>query len=174
MPRNIEAKYRNALLPEVAERARAVGATDSGVLIQTDTFFNATAGRLKLREQAGESDGQLIGYRRVDNPEARASDYLIYRTAVPGELSEALAHALGVMAVVRKRRHLFTWRHTRIHLDEVDSLGSFVELETVLHGGLTDSDARAELAHVESALGLSKDDIVAEAYVDLQERLQPK
>jgi predicted adenylyl cyclase CyaB len=70
---------------------------------------------------------------------------------------------------VRKRRHLFLYRHTRIHLDEVEGLGPFVELETVMCGQ-PESEAHAELQHVAAALALKPDDAVPRPYVELLPR----
>ncbi len=167
MARNIEAKFAGADLTTVAERARLAGAVDSGVLVQKDTFFGSGQSRLKLREQAGQSGAQLIAYRRADERAARASDYLIYETADPVGLTAALGLALGAGIVVEKRRHLFLWRNTRIHLDRVAGLGDFVELETVLGDGRTDAQGVDEFLQVQSALELRRDDIVPAAYADL-------
>ena len=168
--RNWELKCRCGDLEAVRGRALALGARDVGVLEQTDTFFPAPEGRLKLRE-FGEGAGELIAYRRADGTEARGSDYLLCQVSEPERLREALAFALGTRVVVRKRRRLLLWRHTRIHLDDVEGLGSFVELETVM-SGQTDAAARAELEEAAAALGLDACEPVSGAYVDLLERQQ--
>jgi predicted adenylyl cyclase CyaB len=80
--------------------------------------------------------------------------------------TEALAYALGVTGVVTKTRHLFLHRATRIHLDDVEGLGAFVELETVM-SGQSDRDGHAELEEIAAALGLRPDDRVAIPYVEL-------
>jgi predicted adenylyl cyclase CyaB len=168
--RNWELKCRCGDLEGVRSRAFALGARDVGVLEQVDTFFPAPEGRVKLRE-FGEGGGELIAYRRPDGTEARGSDYLLYQVPEPERLREVLAFALGTRAVVRKRRRLLLWRHTRIHLDQVEGLGAFVELETVMTGQ-TDAEARAELEQVAAALGLDACELVSQAYVDLLEEQQ--
>lgn len=161
-------KCRAADLAAVRRRAEALGARDAGVLHQRDTFFPAGPGRLKLRD-FGDGRAELIGYRRPDTPEARASDFFVCPVADPITLAATLSHALGTAGVVSKRRHLFLYRATRIHLDDVEGLGGFVELETVL-AGQSDEAAHAELQEVAAALGLEPEARVAEAYVDLLAR----
>jgi predicted adenylyl cyclase CyaB len=121
-------------------------------------------GRLKLREIEGAT-AELIQYARPDEPAARASDYVIASIPDPAPLREALARALGVRAVVAKRRTLFLWRHTRVHLDDIEGLGAFLELETVITDQ-SEADARAEIAE---ALAIRDQDQLACSYVDLVE-----
>jgi predicted adenylyl cyclase CyaB len=68
--------------------------------------------------------------------------------------------------VVAKRRTLYLYERTRIHLDRVADLGDFVELETVVTDQ-PEAAAHAELAHVATALALRPEDAVSAAYVDL-------
>ena len=95
-----------------------------GMLRQRDTYFAARRGRLKLRVEEGALGGELIAYRRDDAAEAAESGYVLAPTAAPEELAEALDAALGTVVVVSKRRRLFLWEGVRIHLDEVDDLGT--------------------------------------------------
>jgi predicted adenylyl cyclase CyaB len=163
--RNIEVKVRCPDLEAARLRAQALGASDEGFIPQCDTFFEAPAGRLKLRVFQ-DGSGELIGYRRADGADARPSDYLIHKTSNPETLKEVLAYALGERGTVRKRRRLYLYRHTRIHLDEVEGLGTFVELETVIRDQ-PQHDAQAELEDVRLALGLDACEVVPVAYLDL-------
>jgi predicted adenylyl cyclase CyaB len=169
--RNIEIKARCLNLASARERAAALGAQPAGLLVQRDTYFHVPHGRLKLREINGET-AELIQYSRPDATEARASDYLVVPVADPTLLREALARALGIRAVVAKRRELYLWRHSRIHLDDVEGLGSFLELETVLTEQ-SEADAREEIAAAVAALGIRDEDRVALSYVDLIESRSP-
>ena len=166
--RNIELKCRCADLDEVRRRAKELGATDAGALQQHDVFFDAPLGRLKLRD-FGDGRAELISYRRPDLREARGSDFFVYPVAEPAALRATLAHALPTGGTVRKRRHLFLYRRTRIHLDDVDGLGQFVELETVM-SGQSESEAHAELRHVAAALSLKPEDAIPQPYVELMPR----
>jgi adenylate cyclase class IV len=166
--RNIELKCRCADLAAVRRRAEQLGATDAGVLHQHDTFFDAPLGRLKLRE-LGDGRAELISYRRPDTRQARGSDFFVYPVADPAGLRATLQHALPTGGSVRKRRHLLLYRHTRIHLDEVEGLGGFVELETVM-SGQSEDEGHAELEHVAAALALKPEDAVPHPYVELLHR----
>jgi predicted adenylyl cyclase CyaB len=166
--RNLEAKYRAPDLSLVESRCAALGARLAVDLRQADHFFShgkGTTRRLKLRE-FDPRHGELISYQRADANHPRCSDYLIYETAAPEALREVLAHALGAGPVVAKRRRVYLFGATRIHLDEVEGLGTFVEIETVL-AEEADSGAAAEFETVANALGLTADRIVPGAYVDL-------
>jgi adenylate cyclase class 2 len=164
MARNIELKWRCVALGPILARALAAGARDEGLLAQVDTFFAAPRARLKLRD-CGNGTAELISYRRADEAAARTSDYL--RLAVPAEpMLAILEHALEVTGRVVKSRHLLLLGATRIHLDTVEGLGHFVELETVVDER-GPAQAHAELARLASLLGLADEDRVAVAYRDL-------
>ncbi len=163
--RNVELKCRCRDLEAVRRRAEAAGARDAGVLVQRDTFYGAGRARLKLRVIEG-ARAELISYERPDEEGPRTSRYRIAPVERPDELGAVLAHALGVTGEVRKRRRLRLLRNTRIHLDEVEGLGHFVELETVLGDG-SEAEGRRELDEIAAALGLEDEERVAVAYVEL-------
>jgi homotetrameric cytidine deaminase len=159
--RNIEIKARDADPERTLELALALGAEDRGELAQRDTYFARASGRLKLREQS-PGDAELIEYRREDAVAARASDYRVVAVPDPDALREALAAALGTLVVVEKRRRLFVKDGVRIHLDHVEGLGAFVELEAV-----APEAGRDELERVRVALEIEDGALVAESYSDL-------
>jgi predicted adenylyl cyclase CyaB len=162
--KNIEIKARadlSATRERLAERGLRLAAT----LLQVDTYFEVPRGRLKLREIEGE-EAQLIQYHRPDEAEPHASDYVIAPAADAPALKEALARALGVRTVVEKRRELYLWGNTRVHLDAVAALGSFIELETVVTDQ-TEGEARRECQAVQAALGIREEDLTAGSYADL-------
>ena len=166
MPRNIELKSQYGDLSRAQTAARTIGAEFTGHLIQRDTYFNCPNGRLKLREIEGKS-AELIAYSRHDQPEARGSDYVVAPVADVASLLDALSRALGVRGVVAKRRELWIWRGVRIHLDSVESLGTFVEFEAVLADGEPDAAGHEKLHALCVALEIEAGDIVAGSYVDL-------
>jgi homotetrameric cytidine deaminase len=162
--RNVELKARDADPAATLARALALGATDEGVLRQRDTYFGHARGRLKLREQE-PGPAQLIAYARPDGDTVRTSEYRLATVDDPAALREALDAALGTLVVVAKRRHLLVWEGVRIHLDDVDRLGAFVELEGVAP---TDSDLAREhelVDRLRAELGLGEP--VAVSYSDL-------
>jgi predicted adenylyl cyclase CyaB len=167
--RNIELKCRCRDLEQVRRRALALGAREAGPLQQRDTFFAGSLARLKLRE-LGSGQAELISYQREDVDGPRPSAYRVAPVEHASELAAVLEQALGTAGVVVKRRTLLLLRSTRIHLDVVEGLGAFVELETVL-SGQPDAEGERELAEIASALGLEPADRVASPYVDLLRRV---
>lgn len=169
MSRNVEAKYAVPSLDNVRSAAAALADRPSCVLQQTDTFFTVPAGRLKLRvESSGDPrSAHLIAYHRPDQDAARISHYEIYFTNQPERLKETLSHTCAIIAEVIKARELYLTRNTRIHLDTVQDLGTFVEIEVVMDPNETEEDAQREFRRVADALGLNTDWIEPAAYVDL-------
>ena len=164
---NVEIKARDADPDATAARCEALGAADQGVLHQRDTYFSGRHGRLKLREQDG-SDGELIAYRRADTTEAEQSAFIRAGVADPAALHEALAAALGETVVVVKRRRLWMWENVRIHLDDVEGLGTFIELEALVGPGLnTPEEAAEQVTRLRSELAIADDALVAVGYSDL-------
>jgi homotetrameric cytidine deaminase len=164
--RNVELKARDRDPARSLERALALGADDRGELVQRDTYFATSRGRLKLREQE-PGGAELIAYERSDRADARESRYRLAPVADGAALREALDAALGTTVVVAKRRRLLLWEGVRIHLDEVAGLGAFVELEGVAAPG---SDLTAEgerVARLRAELGIADADLEATGYADL-------
>ncbi len=121
---------------------------------------------MKLRRFA-DGSGELIAYDRADDRGPKTSHYRIVAVERPDELAAALTDALGILGEVRKRRTLWLAGRTRIHLDEVELLGSFVELEVVLEPGEAAAAGEREAARLMAALGVDAADLVAGAYIDL-------
>ena len=165
MSRNVEIKARVADLAAVERRA-ATFATGPTVIHQDDTFFAGSRGRLKLRELA-DGTGQLIHYQRADAAGPKLSDYVLSTTAEPATLREALTRAYGVLGRVKKVRRLYMAGRARIHLDQVDGLGSFLELEVVLREGEGADDGRAEAHALMRSLAIDREDCIEGAYLDL-------
>jgi predicted adenylyl cyclase CyaB len=142
-------------------------------ILQEDIFFHTGKGRLKLRI-LGADHGELIYYERDNVASPKPSNYLITLCADPTSLRVLLSTALGTRGVVRKQRLLYRIGNTRVHLDEVDGLGSFVELEVVLNEGQTSEEGRSIAEEIMKQLGICETDLVKEAYIDLLERKADK
>jgi predicted adenylyl cyclase CyaB len=163
---NVEIKARARDFERQRLRAEALNSGSAEHLVQEDTFFNVPAGRLKLRK-LGDGSAELIQYDRDDSLGPKESRYVVFRTADPGGLKEVLARALGIRAVVRKRRTVYFFDKTRIHLDQVEGLGSFIELEVVLGPGQDTQYGSVVAEDLMVKLEIEKEDLVAGAYVDL-------
>jgi homotetrameric cytidine deaminase len=159
LARNLEIKARDADPRRSLELALELGAEDRGEIAQRDTYFRHANGRLKLREQ-DHGDAELIQYRRPDVAGPRVSDYRLVKVGEAEALREALDAALGTLVVVEKSRRLLTWEGVRIHLDEVEGLGSFVELEDTGGGDRLD-ELRAKLG-IQAPIAASYSDLLLE------------
>jgi predicted adenylyl cyclase CyaB len=163
--RNLEFKARLSDPQAILRRARELGADLWGDLRQTDTYFETPNGRLKLRETPG-FQAELVFYERDEAAPHRPSHYEIARTPDADALRSALSQALGVVAVVRKRRTLLLLDTTRIHIDNVEGLGNFLEIEAPVTD--TDEDAVSrQLDELIAHLGFGWPDCIRESYLDM-------
>ncbi len=168
MPRNIEIKAHAPNFVDIKTRAEALSDTPCEIITQEDTFFPTPQGRLKLRIH-GSGSAELIYYSRTDTTGPKRSDYFFYPTGDPDSLRKVLALAYGVRGTVRKRRFVYHIGQSRIHLDEVENLGNFVEIEVIMHPGQTDAQGQATSQELMQKLGIQPADLLDRAYMDLIE-----
>jgi adenylate cyclase class IV len=166
MARNVEIKARVADIEPLSRAVAAVADQGPITILQDDTFFRCAGGRLKLRTFSPTS-GELIFYQRPDAAGPKVSSYLLSATSTPDAMRESLAQALGVVGRVRKRRVLYLVGRTRVHLDDVEGLGHFVEIEVVLADGESQQAGSAEANALMARLGIGASQLVEAAYVDL-------
>lgn len=166
MARNVEIKARIASVESLRPRARSLADGPEQLIEQDDTFFACAHGRLKLRD-FGDGTGELIHYERPDAGGPKLSDYVRAPTSDPAALREALARAQGVIGRVRKHRLLLMAGATRIHLDRVEGLGDFLELEVVLRDGQPEAEGVAIARELLAQLGVEPSQLMASAYLDL-------
>ena len=172
LARNVELKVRcdAETLSAIEGRLRDTG-HELDELHQIDTYFRTARNRLKVREihTVEENTVELIAYARPNELGARVSDY--ERVAIPrserAALLAGLRASLEETVVVEKVRRVAIIGRTRIHLDRVATLGTFVELETVLDDGADEDDGRAESANVAALLGIDTLAPIAASYSDL-------
>jgi len=167
MPANLELKARCADLALARERARALATRWLGLDRQVDTYFKTAHGRFKLRESS-LSGAQLVPYLRPDAAAARRSDYVVIPLPDPERTKRLLAELLGVHRVVRKQREVALFENVRIHLDRVEGLGDFLELEAVWDGdGAGEAEQRRKVAFLRERLAIRDADLVAASYEGL-------
>jgi adenylate cyclase class IV len=161
MARNIEIKARVGDLAAARAVAVSLGARSHVVEVQTDRYYALDGGRrLKVRSIDG-GRSELIDYRRPEASGVRASDYTVTPLA-PGEGPSG-----EPVIVVRKRREVLLIDNVRVHLDQVDGLGTFLELEAVVDAAHDDDVCRQQVDRIMTALGLSEDDLIRSSYADL-------
>lgn len=172
--RNIEIKL--SIDDAAAARASIEHIADGPAerLRQADTYFDAgSEAYLKLRIEACNGNPErasLIAYRRTLAGDPEPSDIRLIEVDDGEGLRETLAHAMPVLAVVRKTRDLYFRGQTRIHLDEVETLGAFVELEVVLEPGQSESDGRRIADDLLGRLNLAGARAQTRSYRDLVRR----
>jgi predicted adenylyl cyclase CyaB len=166
MARNIEIKARvqdvGAFVPQLAKIATS-GPVE---IAQDDTFFNCVTGRLKLRAFSNDS-GELIFYRRVNQAGPKESFFLRSPTSSPETLRESLSLAYGQIGRIRKYRTLFLVGRTRVHLDRVEGLGHFLELEVMLVDDESADTGVREARELMDRLGIESTQLIEGAYLDL-------
>jgi predicted adenylyl cyclase CyaB len=163
--RNVELKARDVSPERSLESCRLLGAEDRGEIWQRDTYFRVVSGGLKLREER-PGRPHLIQFERDNVPHQRESRYRVVAVQDGAVLRAALAAAIGVRGVVAKRRRLFLWRDVRIHLDDVEQLGTFIELEAVAP---PDSDLSQEhrlIVELREVFGITDERLVPLGYAD--------
>jgi len=168
MATNVEIKARVSDWDSLKQQVEQISDAPGELIEQEDVFFTGTRGRLKLRIFS-EDSGELIYYERSDQTGPKHSQYFISRTAEPRKLMIVLESALDIRGVVRKKRLLYCVGNTRVHLDEVDGLGTFMELEVVLSTGQRIEEGEAIAAQLMATLGIDESDLVPGAYIDLIE-----
>ncbi|MGO3124570.1 MAG: class IV adenylate cyclase [Advenella sp.] len=172
MARNIEIKARIASISDLAQLAATIATEAPCEIFQDDTFFKCDEGRLKLREFV-DGTGQLIFYRRPDAAGPKESFYMLSETATPESLREVLSLAYGVIGRVIKRRTLYMVGRTRVHLDHVQGLGQFMELEVVLEAGESTARGMQQAESLMQQLGIRSSQLIEGSYFDLLARRTP-
>lgn len=127
--KNIEIKCLVSELGRYRNILEELGANKKGVDLQVDTYFNVPSGRLKLRE--GNVENSLIYYNRVETDGLKESDIELERFKEKTNLKNILKKSLGIKIEVSKKREIYFLKNVKIHLDEVEGLGFFVEIEAI-------------------------------------------
>ncbi|XP_014351397.1 uncharacterized protein LOC106705860 [Latimeria chalumnae] len=166
MPSNVEIKAKVHDLSQLIKNAEQLSQSEGTLIVQKDTFFCVQKGRLKLRDFKN-GNGQLIFYERPDLDGPKLCNYSISPTADPDGLRRVLSDALGVRGTVEKERRLYMVGQTRVHVDKVEGLGNFLELEVVLEEGQSPEEGESIAQGLMGQLGVKQEDLLTGAYMDL-------
>lgn len=139
---------------------------------QVDTYFAVTHGRLKLRE-SHICGNELIFYQRSDAIDSKISDFEVYPTREPQLLKSVLTGSLGVRTIVIKSRCLYLWQRVRIHLDQVEKLGSFIEFEAPVDLNEPLEHAQEKVKSLLVAFGIEKQYLIARGYGEMLQKIEP-
>jgi len=166
MQQNIEIKARIKAPDKLRAALDVLCPQAPELLCQDDCFFRCPDGRLKLRHFA-DGTAELLFYRRDDTDGPKTSSYWRSPVSNAQSMRELLSNALGSEGRVIKQRWLYLHGRTRIHVDQVQGLGDFVELEVVLQAedSLVDGEQEAQMLMRE--LQIRPQQLIAGAYLDL-------
>lgn len=170
MAHNIEVKARCRNLDQLTAKVEALADGPGVKLAQRDVFFNVDGGRLKLRVESMDGatpQGTLIAYHRDNCPGPKRSQYELVAVPDYDQLEKALGLVPGVRIIVEKTRMLYMVGQTRVHLDRVNGLGDFLELEVVLRGDQSEVEGERIADGLIRQLNLETTDFVACAYANL-------
>ena len=166
MARNVEIKARVPSIDGARRIVAALATAPPELLQQVDTFFQVPEGRLKVRAFA-DGTGELLSYHRPNQLGPSESAYSKSPCAGADILLETLKAVLPVRGTVKKNREIYFVGRTRVHLDQVEGLGCFLELEVVLSSDDSVEDGMKEAQELLDALQIDEEMLVAEAYIDL-------
>jgi len=166
MALNVEIKAKAADPEFIRGFLKKNNADFKGIDLQTDTYFNVPNGRLKLRE--GNIENNLIYYERLDTPGAKESNFHLVRVSDAETLKEILTRSLGVKMVVKKRREIYFIGNVKFHIDEVESLGNFAEIEASdLYEDIAKEQLQRQCDFYLNELNIKSGDLVAVSYSDM-------
>ena len=133
---------------------------------QVDTYFNVSNGRMKLRE--GNIENALIHYERENTAGSKSSQVILYQHQPDKNLKDILTQALGIKAVVDKKRKIYFISNVKFHFDTVQGLGTFIEVEAIDKDGIIGKEKLQEQCDFYAALlKISSEDFMAVSYSDM-------
>ncbi len=163
---NIEIKARCEDLERVRAILESQGADFRGIDHQVDTYFRVPNGRLKLRE--GNIEQFLIHYEREDEQGPRQSNVTLFPVPPDSSLKDVLIKSLDILVVVDKQRGIYFIDNVKFHIDKVEQLGSFVEIEAIdMTGKIGRKRLMEQCQHYLKLLGVNETDLLAQSYSDL-------
>ncbi|MBA3674336.1 MAG: class IV adenylate cyclase [Chitinophagaceae bacterium] len=163
---NFEFKAKTIELEKLEKKFLELGPTFIGEDIQTDTYFNVSKGRLKLRE--GNIENSLIWYQREDTAGAKRSDVLLYKHDPDKILKDILIKLHGIKVIVEKKRRIYFIDNVKFHFDTIPQLGTFIEVEAIDKDGSLGIDKLQQQANEYAAFfNIKPLDYIALSYSDI-------
>jgi len=163
---NIELKAHCADLDAFEERVKQLPHTFDGLDNQVDTFYPVPKGRLKLRESSLYGNF-LIPYLRPDDSGPKRSDYSLLPVTDVLSTKRILNKMFDALLTVKKIRKIYLYENVRIHLDQVEKLGDFIEFEAVVKRESVVAENQKKLDKLIAYFGITEKDFVPVAYADL-------
>jgi len=168
---NIEIKARLADATHARKILEKHQADFKGLDHQIDHYFQVKEGRLKLRE--GNIERSLIHYNRANKQGPKASDILLYETEKLDILKEILLKSLDTLVVIDKKREIYYIENVKFHIDQVQDLGEFIEIEAIDKlGNIGREKLLEQCEYYMDLLKIEKDQLLSHSYSDM--KLQQK
>jgi len=166
MAQNVEIKARIANPASLRARIVGLGALLADTQEQTDRYYELNGSeRLKLRT-IDNTRAELIRYRRPEIGSVRRSDYEI-APAHDVAAAKCLVPKQEPLVIVRKRREIHLLENVRFHLDEVEGLGTFLELEAVVDAEHDEAVCRRQIERITLTLQLDPQDFIRASYAEM-------
>lgn len=163
---NIEIKARCKDPQKIREFLQKAGADFKGIDNQTDTYYQSSHGRLKLRQ--GTIENALIFYQRPDQKGPKQANVSLYRTGPQSALAEVLSSALKTQTTVKKHREIYFLDNVKFHIDFIEELGYFVEIEAIdTKGDIGIEKLRRQCEFYMKQLGITPADLKSRSYSDM-------
>jgi len=140
-----------------------------GVLDQTDIYYKVPNGRLKLR--LSNDEAFLIPYVRSEDNGIKKSNYSLLKVDNKEECKEILSNMFETDVTVKKLRVVYLIDNIRIHIDNVDLLGHFIEFEAVYEDPNDEDINKEKIVNLMSILDIKEDSLIKESYKDLIQRI---
>lgn len=163
---NVEIKARCESLEKIKEILEKENARYEGLDHQMDYYFNTAYGRLKLRQ--GNIENNLISYDRANETEPKLSNVMLCDTSKEDDmLKQILTKHLGIKCVVNKKREIYYIKNVKILLDEVEGLGTFIEIEASSKNKNDEDKLRKQVKSYMKKFGVKEEDLVDKSYSDM-------
>jgi len=164
--KNSEIKAKINRPDEIKKILESLSADYKGCDLQTDTYFNIKNGRLKIRE--GEIENSLIHYDRKNTTDPTLSNISYTKVPKKNDIKDVLRSALGVLVEVKKARHIYFIDHVKFHIDHIQGLGDFIEIEVIDRENEYSEKMMHKLCkHYMLLLKVEESDLLTHSYSDM-------
>lgn len=164
--KNLELKVKYSDRKRVFNALKKLNAEYKGILHQRDVYFDISPGRLKLRS-INNTIHQLIYYKRSNRATAKYSNYYISEISHPKNVEKILSDIYSVKVIVSKSRRLYLWQNVRIHVDNVYSLGKFIEFEIICNTILQENESLKKMKYLKEIFNIKNSDVLSSSYSDM-------
>lgn len=163
---NIEIKAKSENQTEIRKILKSKNAEYKGTDHQVDTYFKAENGRLKLRE--GNIENNLIHYIRENKKGPKQSKIILFKSEPHSTLKKILTSAIGILTVVDKQREIYFIENVKFHVDTVDKLGSYIEIEAIDNdGSIGKEKLLSQCEYYLDLFNIPKNNLIPDSYSDL-------